>query len=201
MFIKRKNIFIKEIIICSFFFLIIEGCDIFSTRDEELPEEGRANFQVATTIDILIQNFTNSLADKNTQNYIACFSSPTFTNVNFSFIPSAEAVSQFPSLASDWTLKNEEQYLNNVISKIDIDSPIRLTLTNMELSPQGDSATYSANYFLYVPHNDVSIPKDFEGGLNFSLIRDSRNVWTISKWQDIKFEGKSSWSELKGMFY
>ncbi len=180
---------------------MIESCDIFSTRDEELPEEGRSNFQVAITVDILIQNFINSLSDKNTQNYIACLSDSVFTNVSFNFVPSAEAVSQFPSLASDWSLRNEEQYLNNVISKINSDIPIRLTLTNMQISPQGDSATYSANYFLNVPHNDVSIPKDFEGGLRFSLIRDSRNVWSISKWQDIKFEGNPSWSELKGMFY
>ncbi len=191
----------KFIISIGLFVLILSGCDLFETRDAEIPDQPRSNFQSAVTPQILIQNLIYSLQDKNVENYLACFSDPSFIDKVYKFSPSSGASSQFPSLANDWSRKDEEQYFNNMKSKIPENLPVTLILSNTVSSPQGDSLLYSASYSLNVPHNDANIPRDYQGDLQFSMIRDSRSVWAIYYWQDTKNSDLPSWSELKGRFY
>ncbi len=181
--------------------LFIGGCDIFNARDAEPPDQPRSNFQSAVTPELLIENLKNSLKDKNIENYLACFADTSFTDKKFQFSPSSGALSQFPFLSDNWGKKNEEQYFNNMKTKIDQNLPITLTLSNPVTTPQGDSLFYTASYFLNVPHNDPSIPTSFEGELKFDMVRDSRSVWIIYYWQDIRSGNTASWSELKGRFY
>jgi hypothetical protein len=182
-------------------FLFLYGCEVFTSREAELPEQPRSNYQVATSIDLLMQNFTNSLLDKNTQNYLSCFTDSSFSKKKFVFIPSAESISQFPILIQNWNKHNEEHYFNNLCSKLSQDVGITIVFTNISMNPQGDSAFYSANYSLAVPHKDIVSPKFFQGEIKLKLIRDSRLIWTIYSWQDLKNSSNSSWSELKGYFY
>lgn len=190
----------EKVVILFFLLFIINGCDLFNTRDPEKPDQPRSNYQLAVTPEILLENFTNSLSEKNVQNYLNCFSDSAFTGKVFQFIPSADANSKYPALFQDWSKKSEEQYFNNLISHISQDQPITFTKSNEQSSFSGDNGiVYSASYFLVAPHND-EIPKNFQGELQFTLIRDSRGVWTIAQWQDIKSSGNSSWSELKGFY-
>ncbi|MFA6980266.1 MAG: hypothetical protein WC209_13180 [Ignavibacteriaceae bacterium] len=191
----------KEKVVLLFLFLFIfSGCDLFNTRDPQKPDQPRSNYKLAVTPEILLENFTNSLAEKNVQNYLNCFSDSAFAGKEFQFIPSADANSKYPVLFQDWSKKSEEQYFNNLISHISQDQPITFTKSNEKSSFSGDNGSVvSASYFLVVPHND-EIPKNFEGELQFTLIRDSRAVWTIAQWQDIKSSLISSWSELKGFY-
>ncbi|GAB4294941.1 MAG: hypothetical protein Kow0098_16860 [Ignavibacteriaceae bacterium] len=178
----------------------IAGCDLFETREAEQPDAPRDDFQPAVTTDLLIQNLVNSLRDKNVTNYLACFSDSSFSNRSFRFSASSEALSQFPELAQNWSLENEEQYFLNMANKIKDDLPITLSLSNVVSSTQGDSVIYSAMYILNVPHSE-SFPVIYQGDLQFTMIRDSRTVYVISYWQDNKPDEGSSWSELKGHFY
>jgi len=185
-----------------FFLLIISfsGCDLFNTRDPEKPDQPRSNYQLAVTPEILLENFKNSLTEIHLLNYLNCFSDSAFSVSEFQFIPSADAASNHPVLFEEWSKKSEEQYFNNLVSHISADIPITFTRNNEKSSPQGDnSIVYTASYFLNVPHND-EIQKNFEGDLQFSLVRDSRDVWTIAFWQDIKSSQNASWSELKGFY-
>ncbi|MHC1737035.1 MAG: hypothetical protein AB9882_03370 [Ignavibacteriaceae bacterium] len=181
--------------------LIIYGCELFTARNPEPPNEPRSNFQPALSSEIVLKNLVNSLSDKNTQNYLSCLTGSSFSKLNYSFIPSAEAISKFPIFSEDWNLLNEEQYLNNIIAKMPEDIPITLSFQDTLRTIQGDSVFYSAKYSLSVPHNDVNIPNNFQGELKFKLIRDSQNIWSIFFWQDIKTSANPSWSELKGVFY
>ncbi|MBA4251375.1 MAG: hypothetical protein C0425_08920 [Chlorobiaceae bacterium] len=183
------------------FLLFFYGCDIFTTREAEKPEQPRSNFELATTPNIVINNFVNSLKDKNTQNYLACLTDSSFSGVSFNFFPSAASVSKYPSLNENFGRKQEEQYLTNVLNKIPTEQVISLVLSDASLNQLGDSVVYSAKYFLSVPHNDISAPKTFQGELRFKIIRDSRTIWAISSWQDIKNSNLPSWSDLKGIFY
>lgn len=190
----------KEKVIFLFFLIIsFSGCDLFNTRTPERPDQPRSNYKSAVTPEILLENFTNSLSEKNVQNYLNCFSDSSFSGKEYQFIPSAGSSSLYPVLLDGWSKKNEEQYFNNLISRISQDLPITLTRNNENSTIFGDSIVYTASYFLVVPHND-DIPKNYEGELQFNLIRDSRQVWTISLWQDIKSSETSSWSELKGFY-
>ncbi len=182
-------------------FSFISGCDIFSTREPEPPNKSRSNYETAVTPELLIQNLVNSLSDKNLENYLLSFSDPNFTNKVFTFSASSSAISQFPALANNWGVRNEEQYFNNLITKVQKDQPITLNLSNVSSSPQGDSLFYTASYFINIPSISADIKSNYQGELRFSMIRDSRAIWTIYFWQDTKNSNLPSWSELKGRLY
>jgi hypothetical protein len=184
-----------------FLSVFVSGCNLFNVRDAQPPSQPRSDYQQAVTPDILIQNLQSSLADKNTENYMASFANQTFTTKTFTFSASASAISQFPSLAEGWGLSNEQQYFNNLITKVDVNSPITLTLSNVTSSSFGDSLVYSASYFLNVPSINADLPSNYQGQLTFDMVRDSRAVWVIYFWQDTKTSSLPSWSELKGRLY
>lgn len=181
--------------------LFISGCDLFTTRDAEPPQKPRSDYQTAFTPEILISNLINSLKDKDIENYLSSLSDSSFTDKIFSFFPSSEALSQFPALGDNWSKKNESQYLNNLKVKIPDELPITLILSNSSSSVHGDSITFVASYSLNVPLNETTIPTNYQGELIFELVRDSRFVWSIYFWRDIKRSDSPSWSELKGRFY
>ncbi len=181
--------------------VLFNGCNLFSTRSAEPPSQPRADYQQPVTPDALISNLVNSLKDKNVENYISCLADYSFTKRVFTFSASSGAISQFPSLSENWGIKNEEQYFNNMISKVPQGVPVTLTLTNESYSPQGDSLVYTASYNLNVPTNDPSLPENYQGDLRFNMIRDSRAIWSIYYWQDSKNSSQPSWSELKGRTY
>jgi hypothetical protein len=180
--------------------IAFSGCDLLQTRDAESPNQPRSTYQQAVTTEILISNLINSMKDKDVQNYINCFVDSSFSTAKFQFSASSGAVSQYPFLSANWTVRDEETYFNNLINKVSEGSPITLSLTNEQYSPQGDSLIYTATYSINVP-NDQSEPKDYQGDLRFTMIRDSRSIWVIYFWQDTKSTDLPSWSELKGRFY
>jgi hypothetical protein len=177
------------------------GCDLFSTRPAEDPDQPRSNFQTAVTPEILISNLINAFGDKNVENYLACFADSSFTSRKFQFSPSSGSLSQFPFLGDDWNRKSEEQYFNNMKSRVAENSAIVLALFNSSTNPQGDSLIYTSGYSITVPLMGTDIPENFQGELRFSMIRDDRAVWVIYFWQDTKNSDLPSWSELKGRFY
>jgi len=190
----------EKIVLIVFSIIFFSGCDLFTARAPENPEQPRANYQLAVTPEILVENFTNSLSEKNVQNYLNCFTDSSFSGKDYSFIPSAGSSSLYPVLLDSWSKKSEEQYFNNLISHIQADQPITFIQNNVRSSFSGDnSMVYTATYFLAVPHND-EIPKSFEGEIQLTLVRDARHVWTIYLWEDIKSSATASWSELKGFY-
>jgi hypothetical protein len=191
----------KSIAIICFSLLVLGGCDLFNTRDAEKPSLARSNFQSAVTPDLVIQNLANSLIDKNVQNYLACLSDTSFGGKSYLFSPSSGAASLYPSFAAPWDKTNEETYFKTLITRIPADLQANLVITNADSSRQGESIIYSASYALTVPFTDSSIPSSYRGDLKFSLSMDSRHVWSIYLWQDIKSTDSPSWSELKGRLY
>ena len=177
-------------------FLGIAGCDLFSTRQAEAPNQVNNNFQYPLTTGDLLINLKNAIHDGNAQNYLACLSDSLFTDKKFSFVPSSSAALQFPALSQNWGRSDEEQYFNNIKTY-----QMNLILTNENSSPQGDSLIYSASYSLTVLFDQTSIPQNYEGELRFDMVRDSRGVWVIYYWQDSKKGDLPSWSELKGRFH
>jgi hypothetical protein len=176
------------------------GCDLVQTRNAEPPNQPGSNYPQAVTAEGLISNLVNSLKDEDLQNYINCFVDSSFTDKTFNFSPSNGALSQYPFLVDGWDLKHEEQYFNNLVTKVTAGIPITLTFSNEQYSSLGDSLIYTATYTLNVP-NEQSEPVDYQGDVRFNMVRDSRSVWVIYFWQDTKSTNLPSWSELKGRFY
>lgn len=190
----------KKITIILSFQLIITGCELFTTREAELPDQGRSNFQQATEPEIVISNLKNSFTDKNVQNYLACFVDTAFSSRKFSFLPSSQAVSQYPFLADGWDLSDERQYFSSVIAGVQKDFPLTLLMNDENFTRSGDTVLYSASYFISIPITQPEI-NVYQGSLQFHMVNDARSVWVIYFWQDIKLPDLPSWSELKGSYY
>ena len=182
------------------FFLV--GCDIFTTREPELPNETRSNYVDATERQIVIQNLINAFADKNADDYLKSFSNLNFVNRQFQFIPSSTALITYQNIWVDWNLTSEVQSFNNMINTVPDESPVILTLSieQNSFSVLGDSLRYSSNYSISLPQRNVE-SLIFEGNVEFSMIRDSRSIWVIYFWKDNGVGDNPSWSDLKGSLY
>ncbi len=181
--------------------IIFSGCDIFETRDPENPNTPRTNWIPPTTPKLLLSNLKNAMDDKSTENYLNCFVDSTLTGKSFSFIPTSEGFTLFPLLFSNWTLANEKSYFENIKSKLKENSSFYLSYFNEnEGTITGDSLTYSSDYTIFLDHGVVDVPKDYQGHLQFTLIRNSRGEWAVSFWKDSRLNEFPTWSELKGRF-
>ncbi|MFC2135550.1 hypothetical protein ACFLTH_13130 [Bacteroidota bacterium] len=182
------------------FLILLNSCDLLSTRDPEDPSSTRSNFVAATTPEILFQNMVESFREKIVENYMACFVDQAFLDTQYSFIPSAGSASQF-NILNDWSVDLEQQYFSNVRSIVFENSPIGLEFSNEISNPSGESAIYQFDYTLTVPTSDPSVPSSYQGTVQFNINLDSRQIWVITEWQDTQRDNLPSWSELKGRFY
>lgn len=178
------------------------GCDIFTTRDPETPDQSRSNYVDAFEREIVIQNLINAFDDKNSIDYLKSFANLDFSNRPFSFIPSSTASTRYQTIWVDWNLTSELQSFNNMITTVPDELPPVLSLSSSpnSFSVFGDSLIYTSEYFISVPQRNAD-PLSFEGNVEFSMIRDSRSIWVIYFWKDNAVGDNPSWSDLKGSLY
>ena len=178
------------------------GCDILTTRDAEPPNDTRSSYMDAFERETVIQNLINAFADKNTDDYLKSFSNLNFANRLFQFVPSSTALTRY-TVWNDWNLSSEVQSFNNM--KTLVPDELRIILSNLSSLPNsfsvfGDSLKYSSEYLISVPQRDDD-PLNFQGNVEFSMLRDSRSIWVIYFWKDNAVEDNPSWSDLKGSLY
>jgi len=190
----------KKIIALLILTLSLVSCDLLTTRDPEQPNTAGNSNIPATTADILFNNFISSIQDKVLENYLACFVDPSFTNKKFKFVAAAGLVSQYPVLIG-WNLDSERQYFTNMKARAKDGQSITLTLSNLNNTQLGDSAVYQYDYSLSFLSNDQNISGEYQGSVQFKIFLDTRNLWVISEWYDLRKDNFSSWSELKGKLY
>jgi len=185
----------KRWVIILLLFLAV-SCDIFETRDAEIPDQSRSNYLPATSPEILIQNLIDSFADKNVVNYQNSFVTGLSNRV-FTFVPSSTALSRFQNLWQTWNIDAEVQYFNNMKTSVPDELPVSLSPESFSIF--GDSLKYNSEYFISVPQSN-SEPLIFQGNLELSMINVS-TVWLVYFWKDNAVEDNPSWSDLKGSVY
>lgn len=190
----------NKIILLAVILLSLTGCDLFTTRQDEKPDQTKSNWIPPVEAANVIQNLKNSLSDKNVQNYIRCFVDTIFSDKDYNFSASSEALTRYDIFLQGWGLNEERRYFTSITNKVPVDFPISLTLSDQNFSSlSGDSVVYSATYFLNLPvPSGDPLPKNYAGSLQFNMLRDSRQEWVIYFWKDTKSETLPSWSELKG---
>jgi len=185
----------------------ISGCDVFSTRTPEDPDNSGNAFIPPTEPTIVIQNFESSLRGKNLENYLRCFNSDnSIPNNKYLFIPSQEASSSFSTLFFNWSLDEERRFFNTFKSLLNNESiPALNWIDRKAVIENPDSAVFESNYDLFVNFTDINIPKQYNGKLRFVIINDNNGLWSISKWYDYNLNQSdtilNSFSILKAKLY
>lgn len=182
--------------------VFLTSCNIFETRTPESPAQTSSNYNPPINASDVFDNMQNAFSDLNTVNYLKSFSDSTTSGRSFVFEPSPQARSQYIGVFINWTRQSEQQYFDNMKSKIASGSTASLTFTLNPTSIQSDSAQYDAEYMLTIPHTQANIPKVFQGRAQFFLIKDPINsTWTIWHWIDFRdAQNDVGWSDLKGAF-
>lgn len=182
--------------------LALSSCNIFETRTPESPAQTSSNYNPPINASDVFDNMQYAFSDLNTVNYLKSFSDSGSAGRTFDFEPSAQARSQYIGVFLNWTKLSEQQYFDNMRSKIPSGSAPSVSFTLNAVSIQSDSAQYDADYQMTIPHTQANIPKVFQGRGQFFLIRNPvSSTWTIWRWIDFRdAQNDPGWSDLKGAF-
>jgi hypothetical protein len=180
---------------------LTEGaCNIFEPRTPESPAQSGLDFRPPTDPAIVIANLESAVEQKSVANYVSCFADPAKTNRPFSFQPASDASAQYPGLFSSWSNANEQEYFQNLVAKTLSGAFSSLSLVSKSSIITPDSVIYSYDYTFTFEHSVPAFAKTARGSLQFTLVVDNSNFWTISRWMDYASTSDPSWSLFKAKF-
>ena len=176
-------------------FFGMSGCDLFQTREPELPTQNTSTFETPTNHDIVLRNLGYAISESNVENYMRCFVDTSLHP--YTFEPSPEEQPKF----TQWNLESERRYYQNMQSSLTGTSAFSDSIytRNISAGPPA-SAVYSMLYTLYVTHKDTRAPRLVRGSMELDMIEDSLHRWSIYRWVDKKTTADSTWSYLKDWF-
>jgi hypothetical protein len=182
--------------------VILAGCNIFETRTPESPSQSSSTFIPATDPSLVFSNMVNSFRDLNSVNYLKSFADSSSAGRGFSFEPTQQAKIKYGGVFLTWSRQSEQQYFENMRSKIPAGSTVTLNFESLTaLSLQSDSAQYEVTYRLTAPHSVATLPTEATGKAQFFLIADRSRSWVVWRWVDFATNNSAfSWSDLKGAF-
>ncbi len=178
------------------------SCDIFQTRDVEIPEDNRSHFYPPLIDTIVIENLKYAIKEQNVENYIRCFADSNLFGEKFIFIPTIGAQINYQNIFSNWNLNDERMYFENICESSEKDSSI-LSLVEMQKNIFVDSTKFFFQYEVNFKHNK-NFPKFVNGGLEFVLKKNTTSgLWNIVRWTDFANQNTLiySWSDWKANFH
>jgi hypothetical protein len=182
--------------------LTLQSCNIFETRSPEPPTQSSSSYTPATEPSLVFTNMSNAFRDLNSLNYLKSFADSSTAGRSFSFEPTPQAKVKYGGAFLFWNRQSEQQYFENLRSKIQSGSTASLVFQTLTVqSIQSDSAQYEATYTVTVPHTVASVPKQATGKAQFLLLADRSRNWVIWRWIDVPTTSNAfTWSDLKGEF-
>jgi len=191
--LKRNNI----IILLIFSFILLKGCGIFDTRNPEDPDTIRSTFVPPTTPELVLDNLTYSVLEKNSNNYIKCISPE-----QYKYVPDSKTQLIYGQIFIDWDNFSEKKYMDNLIGATDNTSTSVLFLDNQNFTLiNSDSATFNAQYIIVFQHRKTNIPKSARGNVTLYLSTSDDNLFYISRWEDYRQNDTDfTWSEFRANF-
>lgn len=181
--------------------LLLLSCNLFDTRDPENPVTDSQTLPPPLTKEALFNNFQNALQQKSIVEYEKLFADTSAHKQQFFFIPNQSSAVRYSAIFPMWDKTSEADYFRNVITAIGASSiQFGLTASPQILTYQSDSAVYTIQYSLFIPHNRAGVTTQFEGRSELYMSPNKNNIWMIYRWVDFETKKDSSWSELKGQF-
>jgi len=175
----------------------ISGCGL---RDVEDPVTSRTTFVPPTSPDLVIINLQYSIIERDINNYLQCFVDTGYSSRRYLYTADVSSQIQYPIFRL-WSMQNEKTYYTSLISLTNPESNSNLFFSNPTLNTFGDTAVYDADYLLHFDHQKTTVAKSLTGKIRLILGTDSRNLWSLHRWIDIKANsGDTTWSVLKANF-
>lgn len=166
---------------------ILISCSLFETRTPQEPDQTNQNFPPAVSPQILIDNFIKAFNQKNIVAYTNCFSEVP----KYQFIPSADALNIYPGIFDDWEIEDEKSFANNLFNKFLQETNPNLVLSNPSYSsPNPDSTLFLSGYQCEINSTENAINQIYSGRLQFTLVKNQKGTWAISRWIDLKSGAK-----------
>ncbi len=182
------------------FSLSSASCDLFDTRDPAYPDDLNQTLPQATDDLILMDNVRDAMLQGNIREYEKLFADTAVHSRQYVFIPSPAAAARYSAVFSSWDNTQEASYFNNAIVASENSSfQVALIQTPIFRYPS-DSAAYTVEYTLFIPHNRTTITTQFTGRSEFFISPGKNGIWRIYRWIDYETKKDSSWSELKAYF-
>jgi len=202
---KDKRLMKPGIILFIVLAYIITGCDLFTTRTPEEPEEGtNIEWQFPHTPRLVVENLEVAISRKSSVDYMKSFIASNADIPEFIFEADPNTKSNNPGVFDDWDIECERSFVHSLfsLSNLPRNSLAELTIElTREPIQMGDSAGLSAEYNLHLEHTRNSAPRQMQGQLSFGLRRAADGGWYIQYWQDECIGGSQCWSDLKAEFY
>lgn len=185
---------ITQIFTVSLLTAILYSC--FQLREPARPTV-QTGWTSPTEPEILMTNFREAVAQLNIANY-----ERSIVPEGFQFRPDPVISGQNPGVFARWTIQEELEYIKNIINQTQNTNNNSLQFTDTrQVFLSADSVEINTNYNLQILHADTSFSQfNFQGNAIFKLVRNSRNEWVFSTWQDNKTTQLPCWTELKRHF-
>ncbi len=175
----------------------VTGCGL---RDVEDPVTSRTTFVPPTSPDLVIINLQYSVIERDVNNYLQCFVDTSYSPRRYFYTADVSSQIQYPIFRL-WNMQNEKTYYTSLISLTNPESNSNLFFTNPTLNTFGDTAVYDADYLLRFDHQKTTVAKTLTGKIRLILGADTRNLWSVHRWIDIKASSAdTTWSVLKANF-
>ncbi|SFC38321.1 hypothetical protein SAMN05421780_10551 [Flexibacter flexilis DSM 6793] len=168
----------------------------FNTREPAQPSSA-TSWISPTEQSILLDNFKKSVLELNLNNYERCL------NKYLIFSPDRNLSGNNTGVFQTWTTVEELEYLKNLKARTVQTGANAFTFSNEQTNfLTADSLEYTANYNLFVYHQDSSYTAThFVGKCILSMHRNSSSEWAISRWQDNRTDAQTPcWTDLKQHF-
>lgn len=169
------------------------GLACFNVRPVEPPSSSASDWISPTDYQILLENLKTAIAQRNSRNYIRCFSED-----GLDFTPAASVFNNNESIWLNWSIQDEQSYFENTLASLTLLAGNSLSLEETDIQDvTSDSLRYVGDYTLRINHGDTSITQVFLGQVQLIIKLNGFNEWEIHRWIDIEAVQDSSWSLLK----
>ncbi len=193
-----------ELSIILFSLVLISGCDLFSTRAPEEPEDTSASeWQFPHRPRIVVENLEIAVGRRSIVDYMKSFSDTSESEMSFQFEADSETQLRYPGLFDNWGSENERSHVQVLFSlaNLPLDSLVKLTIElDREPVVLGDSTEIYADYEMHIGHINEWAPRQMQGQLYFKMKRAVDGGWYLVFWRDVRLTGHDCWSDLKAKF-
>ena len=176
--------------------LILNSCDLFSTRTPASPDLGSTFiWTTASTPNYLLDNFNGTIAVLDATNYTKCFISPKDSSVTgnklvFSFTPRPGLDASTLSKFFLWNIQSEQNFMTKLKSSLVTNPKLTVKFNNQNINQlNSNSADITLDYLVLLPvQSNSSTPPSISGSMILHVVlvttEEATKEWRIVDWSD-----------------